>query len=346
MRQFPSTLAVYVSTQCDSRCGYCYVAVRQSPSASLSFPRLRAGLDYFLAHAPRPPRIFFLGGEPLLHYTLLRKAIEHIRRTVGRNAALSLFTNGTHLDRARDLFFKSHDVDIVFHLRAPAGTIAPGQAHVRAGAAANLVFSPRTLATLLSRIDHTYKAGFKKITIVPDTTALWAKQDITDLSSVLNDFQAYYRGLLQAGAGFEIGNIYQALKPPSPSASRCYLLVLAPDGRFYPCDKLLGLPLSRLRRQSIGSPSKGLDLGARDHYLAAAASAINAAIGPRADTPYCLIGAYTRWQYGLAKRPPIKDMKVWLSGFADISTCLWHFWRNLTGECARHPTFKKLHHFS
>ncbi|MFA6002583.1 MAG: radical SAM protein [Elusimicrobiota bacterium] len=343
-------MAVYLSDRCNEHCPYCYVSVQQRSSAALSFEQLREGLDYFLSHSRRLGRkILFMGGEPLLHYALLSRAIRHVRTHADGGLGVSLFTNGTLLSKERLEFFRSHKVDVIVHARAQ-GQSVPLRGHSKAGVAVNVVLLPGALPGALRRIHALYQAGFRSMSIAPDITSLWSPRDVCRLQAWLICFSSYYKGLLRRGQGFEVINIRKVMDASGKSEREgkkmrpaCDSLVLAADGRFYACDKMLGAPLASLSEKNIGSPRAGLDMVGREEYFSKAWSCIRSAIGAHGSVPYCPIGVYASWEAGRFRRASGSDFEARAVGFYRVSTSLWHCWQELVKDCGDVALFRELH---
>lgn len=346
MERFPSSLAVYLTNRCNLSCPYCYVAVNQGAAVSLNFDGLKRGLDYFLSQAPASGRkVSFLGGEPLLDSTLMERAVDYIRASAGGGLPVHLFTNGTLLSRRRLDFFLDRGVDVVLSLHGSGGT---GLKNLPwANLAASLVVTPQSAPGLLRRIDRLYRGGFRKISFAPDTTCFWTVEDAGRFLKMMEGFLRYYTALARGGAElFEISNIYEALGDSlgrrAAARSPCDQLILAPDGRFYACDKMLGLPLDRLTFGRAGSPEEGLDQRRRDAYFKEALDACAGAGGPGRGACHCPVGTYTLWKLGLGE--PSRALRGRLGSFHRISEIIFGGLARLSRELKDNPAFRRVHH--
>ncbi len=123
------SLEVVLTTSCNLSCAYCFQDVRTD--RSMSWPVLRFALDLLLRSDHPHPELTFYGGEPLLELPLMTRAIEYLeaeRRACGR-VAVSVFTNGTLLDRGTMRLLARHGVEtqISFDGVEPAQELrAPG----------------------------------------------------------------------------------------------------------------------------------------------------------------------------------------------------------------------------
>jgi sulfatase maturation enzyme AslB (radical SAM superfamily) len=102
-------LDVVLTSACNLRCAYCYQGRHGAPR--MSWGTLRAAADRLLA-SRRPERtLAFYGGEPLLAWPLLERAIEYVeRRSEARRVRFAVTTNGTLLDAAPARFLAAHGV--------------------------------------------------------------------------------------------------------------------------------------------------------------------------------------------------------------------------------------------
>lgn len=73
---------------------------------------LRAAVDVLLRSERREVELHFTGGEPLLEFDLLRRAVEHAETTrpPGKTLGFALSTNGTLLDGRRTAFLAGHRI--------------------------------------------------------------------------------------------------------------------------------------------------------------------------------------------------------------------------------------------
>lgn len=346
MGPFPSSLAVYLSNRCNRACSYCYVAVNRGAPAALDFARLKRALDYFLSRAPVSERkVSFLGGEPLLDYPLVCRAVDYLRDAAGGRLPVHLFTNGTLLDRRRLEFLLDRGVDLV--LSEDGERRAGGEDLPKRGLSASFVITPESAARLSRRVHGLYLQGFRRIAFSPDANCLWSARDAARLETALDGFGRYYKGLARGGAElFELANIYEVLGEvlgwPEGGRPLCDHLILAADGRFYACDKMLSLPLERLGGLSVGSPEEGLDFGRRESYFEQAFADARQAGQARWEAGCCPVGACSLWRF----RPPRsrEGLSLRLASFREI----WEIFRGALSRLARQlkddPGFRRQHH--
>jgi sulfatase maturation enzyme AslB (radical SAM superfamily) len=121
------SLEVVLTTACNLSCAYCFQDVRSDRSMSWSV--LRSALDLLLRSDHPKPELTFYGGEPLLELPLIVRAVEYLETEGGGSVAVSVFTNGTLLDRGTRRFLarRSITTQISFDGIEPAQELrAPG----------------------------------------------------------------------------------------------------------------------------------------------------------------------------------------------------------------------------
>jgi sulfatase maturation enzyme AslB (radical SAM superfamily) len=102
-------IGLVLTADCNFRCRYCYQD--RKAAGTMLWSVLRAGLDILLAARVDGQRaVSFLGGEPLLAYALIRRAIFYLARRQPSKLRLEpwLTTNGTLLDEHRLDFLLAH----------------------------------------------------------------------------------------------------------------------------------------------------------------------------------------------------------------------------------------------
>ena len=105
-------LDVILTAGCNLRCSYCYQ--NDKKARRMKWDTLRASADLVLASQRPQVGLLFVGGEPLLEFPLIQRAVEYIeeRRTASQRIQYQVITNGTllvddHLD-----FFADHGFEV------------------------------------------------------------------------------------------------------------------------------------------------------------------------------------------------------------------------------------------
>lgn len=125
-------LSVVLTADCNLRCRYCYQQGKRR--ASLQWPVLKTALDALLQSGRDDLEVSFTGGEPLLAFPTIRRAVLHVGhrlRSVQR-VKWTLTTNGTLLTDRRIAFLDAHGFTVVLSFDGvPAAQAARGRATFR-----------------------------------------------------------------------------------------------------------------------------------------------------------------------------------------------------------------------
>lgn len=262
----PDHLVIYLSGRCNLSCPCCYAA--GVSRRTISRAALFAALGAFAAARPAAPRFTILGGEPLLCRDLAYAALARIEELFGPGAPVQLFTNGLLLKKgeAQKLLKRGVKLTVSF---GPAGPGVPGRA--RTGAAnipralrkrvsAAVVATPAGAGDLAAAVLCLLGLGFGRVAWSPDITAAWDGAALARLRASSKALLLEYLVRLRSGRGlWELANGYEAIAAASGGArpGPCRNLTLAPDGYFYPCDKMLSGPAAMLRPFRAGADGKG-----------------------------------------------------------------------------------------
>jgi sulfatase maturation enzyme AslB (radical SAM superfamily) len=106
------TLDVILTAGCNLRCSYCYQ--NEKKSRRMDWDTLRASADLLLQSRERDVRLLFVGGEPLLEFPLIQRAVAYVeeRRPPALTVHYDLITNGTMLGEEQATFLVDHDFEV------------------------------------------------------------------------------------------------------------------------------------------------------------------------------------------------------------------------------------------
>lgn len=155
-----ASVGVVVTADCNLRCRYCYQDRKQP--AFMSWSALSTAVDVYALAARRRARLSFLGGEPLLAFPLIARAVRRMgRRFPARRPRFALTTNGLLLTEPRIAFLERHRFNV--------------QISCDGGPAAQELRSPGTSARLDRLLDgmrSRHRAFFKRhVTLAATVTA-------------------------------------------------------------------------------------------------------------------------------------------------------------------------------
>lgn len=260
-------LTLMVTHACNLRCTYCYTGDK----ARRVMPREIATGAIDRAVASLAPggvlELGFFGGEPLLEAELIQAAIAHARGACARRDAglvLALTTNGTVTDPVAWLTMLTPDLELAIscdglpevHDRHRLTVVGQGTSEnvlatirrlVQVGRAFGVVVvvRPDTLDALPAGVAFLREQGVRRIQPSLDLWTRWSDADVRRLERVVAEVAKLWRYALP---GFSVSWFDEKLGSllgiaASPSA-RCGFgdgeLAVAPSGRLYPCERLIG----------------------------------------------------------------------------------------------------------
>jgi uncharacterized protein len=122
-----SQLILNVTERCNLRCSYCVFSgdhsfQRSHSSVKMSTTVAIKAVEYFLAHSSetREPCIGFYGGEPLLHFALIRAVVEYVEQKYpDRRVRYQITTNGTLLAGDTLAFLANRNFFVVISIDGP-----------------------------------------------------------------------------------------------------------------------------------------------------------------------------------------------------------------------------------
>jgi uncharacterized protein len=108
-------LVVYPTFNCNMNCSYCFY--KKNSSKYISVDKFREAFKKFLKIS-KNPSVVFLGGEPLINKEQLIKLIRKIKKE-SNEIPVTVFTNGTLLEKKIIKFFKENNIKIVVSIDGP-----------------------------------------------------------------------------------------------------------------------------------------------------------------------------------------------------------------------------------
>ena len=145
------SLGLVVTADCNLRCAYCYQDRKQP--RQMSWPTMSRALDLLTSSSRRRADVTFLGGEPLLGYPLIVRAVRRLGRRfpAKRRPDYVIATNGLLLTPRRLAFLERHRFDIQLSFDG----VAPSQDLRSPGSFA-------ILDRLLDRLSLRHRAYFRR----------------------------------------------------------------------------------------------------------------------------------------------------------------------------------------
>ena len=194
------SVAVILTSQCNLRCSYCYQNAKNS--RRMDAETLRSAIDFALTAGATEVNLVFIGGEPLLEFSLIEQAVQYTeaRRPPDKQIHFSLASNGTLLTRKMITFLAEHDFSIHLSfdgIRHAQDYRSPGSfavlhrvldclrdqepATFRDRLTVKSTVIPQSMPHLAESTDYFLRNGLQKIGISPAFSACpeWRVDDIT-----------------------------------------------------------------------------------------------------------------------------------------------------------------------
>jgi sulfatase maturation enzyme AslB (radical SAM superfamily) len=173
------SLAVILTDQCNYDCAYCY---EPRGKRRLDFPALLKAIDFFHPFMSRECFISFYGGEPLLAFNTLWRAVEHLEGLSTKRKIrmrYSLTTNGSLLNKDILGFLAEHEFSLTLSFDGLAqdlqrrkgssefltSVIPQILARPRIAFETNSVFSSETVGYLSDSVQSIIRLGVPKLDV-------------------------------------------------------------------------------------------------------------------------------------------------------------------------------------
>ncbi len=262
-----SGLTLMMTHACNLRCTYCYTGAKVEREMPLAVAR-KAIVRAVASTAPGGTlSIGFFGGEPLLCAATIKRLIPfacHLSRTRDQRLSLAVTTNGTIVDANAWDVMTSPDLELSISCDGTANVhdrhrvTASGRktaytvhATIRRLVAMQkdfwviAVVRPNTVDQLPESIAFLQSLGVTKIQPSLDLWTQWKAEDVCRLERAIDKCARIWRRAIpelciswfDAKAGKLVG-------ARSEQSSRCGFgkgeVAVAPSGRLYPCERLIG----------------------------------------------------------------------------------------------------------
>ncbi len=256
-------LTLILTSRCNMRCAYCYQSAKRPASAS--WRTIGAAIDLAMDGGRGEIDIGFCGGEPLLEFPLMRRAVARAegKRPGGRGATYYISTNGTLLTEEIAAFLEEHrfETQISFDGVAAAqdlrgrGTFRTldrllARLRIRhagfyeSNVSIALTVTPRNLAQLAESVSYFLDMGASRIVIAPAiaSDAEWSDDLMggldAQLASAFERSLAYYEETGEIPVQMFRGGDAPSSAPrgrPLCGAARAAGITVDVDGEVYGC---------------------------------------------------------------------------------------------------------------
>ena len=198
-------IELFLTDRCTLRCDYCFVA-EKNVSERMTWSVAAAAVDMLIreSRGEKDLSIVFIGGEPLLEFTLMRRVVEYANSMAAKNGkkvGCSVTTNGTIMSREIALFGQEHgfnyllslDGDRQFHDLHRKTANGTGSWDLIMGAnldilksiqpwiGARMTVSPDTVSKLSNGVQLLYERGVNQFIIGPNEDVEWIPEHLAVL---------------------------------------------------------------------------------------------------------------------------------------------------------------------
>lgn len=347
-------LAIYLSRNCNLSCSYCHYH-STNKSKTIESSKLLRKIELFLKLKNKDKKITFLGGEPLMHEELLEKAVKFIRNR-DLFIPITVFTNGTLLNKNNIDFFKTYFVKLILSVDGDLKDNDAFRKFRKSGnsvfkciykkmvyikelnnqnISVNMVVSPENAVNLNKNIAFIYELGFRSIGWNIDLSRNWNRKHIDELKKQIINLELSYLKLIKEKKElYEFSNVYELIDDVAYGRkSECENLSLFPDGRFYLCDKVIGV--NENKKFEIDSPY-GINYKKRDSFFEKMRKKNMDSKGLM-----CPIGIYLFYRY--VKNIKGNKLKREFKRSMDFLNMIEDMKKAMIRKFLRYSSFKKLH---
>jgi sulfatase maturation enzyme AslB (radical SAM superfamily) len=272
------SLNAILTSRCNLRCSYCYQSSKRK--RRMAWKTLRAGLDLVLDSAAEEVGVTFNGGEPLLEFLLVRRAVDYVERNrpPWKIVKYYISTNGTLLTEEIVSFLEWHDFTTQLSLDGAAGAQeqrAPGTFSVldrkldrlrtrhpefyNSNLRIAVTVTPANLSYFAESVRYLLRKRIARIAMMPSivSDASWDTERIDELDAQfarileMNLAHLHRTGEspLEILRNDEEPQPHPLKRPPMCGIVRASGIALDVDGEVYGCNLLVG------SYQDFGSPS-------------------------------------------------------------------------------------------
>lgn len=203
-----NSLVIMITYNCQLQCDYCEVAKKRS---SISKKTLRQSIDLLFTSSSQHLQLRFFGGEPLLRPDLIKDAISYAEKMAcekNKKIKFMITTNGLLLDKKMLIFFKKHNIEIMFSIDGPQNTnnthrLSGGRSDeiyvlinknlkrvIKSGVKyfVNMVVTPKTVHALSDSLAFFVAINVERLQLCYRGGIIWPKNKILAMISGLKNF--------------------------------------------------------------------------------------------------------------------------------------------------------------
>jgi len=274
-----SALTLYVTERCNYSCVYCY---QERGRRTLPLSDLVRALDVFLPRLSAEGEIDFYGGEPLLAFGLIRRAVQAAERKLGRGRKVrfGLTTNGSLLDDDAVAFLGDHRFRILVSFDGLAQDVSRRRGSGRVlvnrlerllrnpalSVETNSVFTPKTVSLLAGSLKLIHELGVPEIHLSLSNLEPWPEAALASLEKQLNEYGRFARNRRRKTGECPLDVLRSSGRTGyfacGAGANR---IAVAPDGTVWGCH----LFIDHFRGRRRSAEARGYSFGRPGRFLEA-----------------------------------------------------------------------------
>jgi len=276
---------ISLTQNCNLACSYCYID-KKPDVMSLDIALEIVEQIFAFTPAGEVVDIGFFGGEPLLHFSLLKEIVTRVRshpRCHAHPIVFSITTNGTIFNKEIAEFLGENEVVLCISCDGPAavhdscrrfadgrGSFAAVEKNILLARKilprvwVNAVYQPQTLLLLPGVVEYLFSLDVERIYLNPDYSAPWTECDSQALAPVYAAIGEQYIEKISTGRAQYVSLIDSKLaaiiKDGYALHERCRMgqkeFAFSASGHIYPCERLIGAGADN--QHCIGHISSGM----------------------------------------------------------------------------------------
>ncbi len=284
----PMKMELALTHRCNLRCAYCYAGAKSDRTMSLD--TARKALDLAFDHPHEQVRIAPFGGEPLMEAALVDAIAAEARQRAegaGKKVRFTMTTNGTLLTHENLEMLARHGFRVVVSLDGDRGAqdaarrfadgsssfeaVIAGLERARAVLGTRRTISvvhPGNVRRMAESFECLVSLGVNQLSFSIDYSADWTDEDLAALREGFEGITDRVIARHREGQAIVVrplhGKIRRRIRDQRLPTTRCRFglgeFAVAPSGRLYPCERLIGADGPAEQELAIGHVDRGLDL--------------------------------------------------------------------------------------
>ncbi|MCD4761503.1 radical SAM protein, partial [bacterium] len=248
-----SNIQIMLTRKCPLRCSYCPIPKKES---DMSDAICKRAIDLLFTSKSKNLRVDFTGGEPLLRFGLLKKAINYsirLAKVKAREVSFYIVTNAIYLSEEVINFLDNKNVLLEISIdgkeelhnkyKIPLKNINPYKLTVgnakkiqkrKIEAYVVIVASPATVNRLFESFHHVIEVGFNKIEVNYAIGSFWKEDASHEFFKQMDKIISCYEKKLISGE-IEFGNMKKRDEPAAVNSA----FLIDTDGSIRPLNEFL-----------------------------------------------------------------------------------------------------------